>query len=228
VSVDLAGLRALRNGDWPHERPGLIISFDDGLRTHADVVAPLLEQYGLCGWFMVPVDFVDVPPAQQSEWARDHSIQFSPGSFADGRIALDWGDVRRLDASHVVACHTRSHQRLGAELDDRQLEFEIPGSKKILEERVGHEVPVFAWVGGEEPTYSDGAAGAIRAAGFEFSFMTNNAVIRPSTDPLQLQRSNIEADFPLPLTRFTLSGFYDLMYWPNRRRVNRLTATKSP
>jgi len=54
--------------------------------------------------------------------------------------------------------------------------------------------------------------------------MTNNAVITPSTCPLQLQRTNIEAEDPLWLVRFQLSGFMDVFYAGKRRRVNRLTA----
>src|SRR5688572_631852 len=46
VSVGPAELAALHAGDWPHEKPGLLLTFDDGLRSHADVVAPLLEKYG--------------------------------------------------------------------------------------------------------------------------------------------------------------------------------------
>lgn len=223
-SVGLEELRSLHTGHWPYSRPGLIISFDDGLRSHRDVAAPLLEKHGFCGWFMVPTDFVEVAPANQRQWARTHSIQFRDDGFDDERIALTWDDVRALDRSHVIVCHSRSHRRLSAALTAAELRDEIPTSKRTLEERLGHEVAAFAWVGGEEQSYSATAARAIRDAGFEFGFMTNNAVIRPHTDPLQLQRSHVEASFPMSFVRLTLSGFYDLMYWPKRRRVNRLTA----
>jgi len=84
-------------------------------------------------------------------------------------------------------------------------------------------VPVFCWVGGEEDAYTSEVATLISRAGFAHSFMTNSQVIRPAADPLQLQRTNIEADYPLWLTRFQLSGFMDLLYMSKRRRVNRLT-----
>ena len=216
-------LAGLLEGRWPFARPGICLTFDDGLRSHADVVAPLLEKHGFQGWFMVPVGFVDTPPGEQLRFAREHRIQVEAPAEGE-RVALSWEDLRRLDAEHVICCHTSSHRRLRDDLTAEELGDEIPGAKRRLEEQLGHEVPYFAWVGGEEQSYSAAAARAIREAGFRFGFMTNNALVRPGCDPLQIQRSNIEADFSDDLTRFTLSGFYDLLYWPKRRRVNALTA----
>ena len=92
-----------------------------------------------------------------------------------------------------------------------------------MEKALGCEVPVFCWVGGEEESYSRAAAQLINRAGFGYSFMTNSAVIRPATDSLQLQRTNVEAVYPLWLVRFQLSGFMDLLYMGKRSMVNRLT-----
>lgn len=224
-SVDLEGLRALMRGEWRGTKPGLLITFDDGLRSHADVAAPILERYGFSGWFMVPIGFVTAPPSDQARWAREHQIDVSGEGFDDDRVALSQNDLVRLAGRHVVGCHTQSHRRLGAGLDESTLRTEIPEAREMLEKMMGTPVSVFTWVGGEEHSYSSAAAKMIRDAGFEFGFMTNSAPIRRGTPPLQLQRSNIEADFPIELTRLVLSGFYDLIYWPKRRRVNRLTAS---
>src|SRR5207248_7786988 len=48
---------------WPHSRPGLLITFDDGLRNNFEVASPLLEQHGFCGWFMLPAGFIECPPS---------------------------------------------------------------------------------------------------------------------------------------------------------------------
>ena len=85
---------------------------------------------------------------------------------------------------------------------------------------------VFAWVGGEEAAYSAQAARVIDDAGFDLSFMTNNAVIRPGDHPLQIQRTNVEAWDSEAVVRFQLSGLLDLGYRAKRRRVNRLTETR--
>jgi peptidoglycan/xylan/chitin deacetylase (PgdA/CDA1 family) len=224
VPVGHAQLGRLLAGEWPHERPGLILSFDDGLRSHADVCAPLLERHGFPGWFMVPVGFVDAPAAAQRAFADEHGIHASD-EYGDGRLAMTVDDVRALDArGHVIGCHTDLHVRLSDALTDAELEREIARAKARLEQMLGHDADVFAWVGGEEWSYSRRAARAIGAAGFRFGFMTNHAVVVPGQDPLQLQRSHVEASFPPHLVRFHMSGFMDLVYAPKRRRVNRLTA----
>jgi peptidoglycan/xylan/chitin deacetylase (PgdA/CDA1 family) len=223
VPVGPDELAELRAGRWSHAKPGLLLTFDDGLRSHAEVVAPLLEKFGFPGWFMVPVGFVDTPAPEQRAFARARAIPCDARPWQDGRIALSWDEVRRLDARHVICCHTYSHRRLGADLSAAELDHEIRGAKRRLEDGLGHQVRAFAWVGGEEWSYSPGAARVIRAAGFELGFMTNNAVVRPGCDPLQIQRTNVEATFPAYLMRFSLSGFFDLLYAPKRQRVNRLT-----
>ncbi len=221
--VSQADLLALLRGEWRGRRPGLVISFDDGLRSHAEVAAPILERHGFAGWFLVPIAFVDAPATEQRAFARAHQIQVL-GDYADGRVALSWDELRALDRRHVVGCHSWNHTRLSARLGSEELEREIPAAKRRLERELGHEVPVFCWVGGEEESYSAAAARAIREAGFRLSLMTNNAVVRPGADPLQLQRTNLEADFPPALLRFQLCGLLDLLYARKRGRVNRLTA----
>jgi peptidoglycan/xylan/chitin deacetylase (PgdA/CDA1 family) len=225
VPVGPLELAELHDGRWPHAKPGLLLSFDDGLRSHADVVAPLLERYGFCGWFNVPVGFVETPPAEQQAFAHENCIGFEAPERADERIALSWHDLQRLDARHEICCHGWSHRRLGAQLTAQDLDLEIDQAKQRLEKGLGHAVKAFAWIGGEEWAYCRAAAGRIREAGFEISFMTNNAVIRPHAELLQVQRTNVEAHFDPALLRFCLSGFYDLLYLPKRRRVNRITAS---
>lgn len=210
---------------WAHSRPGLLISFDDGLRNNFDVAAPLLEEYGFTGWFFVPTDFISLAPEAQAAFAASHRITAPQGEYADGRVAMNWDEVRTLDRRHVVGCHTRRHCPLGAGLTATALAEEILGSKQRLEAELGHPMPHFCWVGGEERTYSAPAAREIRAAGYRFGFMTNCAPTTCDTPPLQIQRTNVEAAWPLPIVTFQLSGMLDLLYTPKRRRVNRLTAT---
>jgi peptidoglycan/xylan/chitin deacetylase (PgdA/CDA1 family) len=205
-------LLALHEGRWDQDRPGLLLSFDDGLRSHVEIAAPLLEKYGMTGWFLVPAAVVRGAPGSP-EWK--HTVV---------EDTLDYQGLRQLDRNHVIGCHTFSHRRLESSLTEEELAWEIPAAKRQLVEWLEHPVDVFAWVGGEEWTYSAAAAEAIRQAGFRISFMTNNALIHPGDDLLQVQRTNIETHFPPAVARFGLSGFFDVTYGPKRRRVNRLTA----
>jgi peptidoglycan/xylan/chitin deacetylase (PgdA/CDA1 family) len=224
--VGRSELLALQRGEWRSARPGLVLSFDDGLRSHAEIVAPLLDRYSFAGWFLLPAGFLETPVAEQAAYAREHRIS-AGHPYADGRHAMTWEQARALEARHVLVCHTMHHSRLPASLASAELDVEIGGAKRLMEQRLGHEVEAFGWVGGEEWGYSREAAERIRAAGFRIGFMTNNALFRPGGDLLQIQRTNVEAYFPPHVARFQMTGFLDLLYLPKRKRVNRLTAVRA-
>ena len=219
VPVGWKELLDLHDGHWPHARPGLLLSFDDGCRSHAEVAAPLLEQHGFVGWFFVPAAFPDADVEGQRYYAREHSI--SAWSDGDPRVALTWDEVRYLDQHHVVGCHTLDHLRLSAELGEPELRRQILGGKQRLEEQLGHAVESFSWVGGEEWSYSAPAARCLADAGFRAVFGTNNRTFRPGQDLLRIERTNVEADYEPALLRFQLSGLMDLAYAPKRRRLER-------
>ena len=84
VGVD--DLLTLHAGYWPHDKPGLMISFDDGVRSHAEVAAPLLEKHGFIGWFFLPVGFLDAPERDQKEFAEEHRISVTK-PIPEGRLA---------------------------------------------------------------------------------------------------------------------------------------------
>jgi len=215
--------RFLATGEWPHAKPGLMVTFDDGLRSNHDVAVPLLEKYGFVGWFFAPVSFIDAANDAQVEFARNASIR--PGSApADGRVAMTWDELRALSARHVVGCHTMTHRRLPASVPLEAMRREIIDARREIELRMGREISVFCWVGGEEENYSREAAALIREAGFRVAFMTSSGTISPKTDPLQIQRTNVECRWPVHLLPFQLCGSMDLLHHGRRTRINALTA----
>jgi peptidoglycan/xylan/chitin deacetylase (PgdA/CDA1 family) len=222
--VGEAELTQFLRGEWvPRGRPGLIITFDDGLRSQFDIAAPLLDRYGFTGWFFIPSGLLDLPVAEQRSGARRHSVMDGTEPPGD-RVFMAWDEVRSLRPRHVVGCHTANHHRLSGDTPPEVLEREIAGAKRRLEQVLGEETPVFCWVGGEEHAYSRAAANAIRQAGFRLSFMTNHSPIRPGTSPFHLQRSNVEVTDPVWMARFQICGAMDLAYAAKRRRVDRLTS----
>jgi peptidoglycan/xylan/chitin deacetylase (PgdA/CDA1 family) len=121
---------------WISEKPGLIISFDDGLRTNYDVALPLLEKYGFIGLFFVPVDFIDHPTSTQKQFALEHDI--IKGEYVvyyrDCRIAMSSEELRNLVAhNHVVGCHTRTHHRMRTHDSHEVIEREISHASELGE-----------------------------------------------------------------------------------------------
>lgn len=223
--ADLDGL--LEHGEWRHDRPGLMLTFDDGLRSHAEVVAPLLEKHGFRGWFFVPIGLVDLDPAEQPAAARRQLVLHGHDDPRDPRVFLDHASLRALAARHEVGCHTATHRRLCAELAPAELELEIDAAHRRLEDAVQRPVDSFAWVGGEEWAYSDAAAQRLRTR-FRYLFTTNTAAIRPGSHPQRLDRTHLEADFPDSLLRFQLCGLMDLRFAAKRRRLQAVFGADPP
>jgi peptidoglycan/xylan/chitin deacetylase (PgdA/CDA1 family) len=209
------------NKTWEKDRPGLIVAFDDGLRSNFDTALPILEKYGFVGWFFVPTDFISVDVSSAEDWASSHSI--APHErYDDGRSALSWGEVRKLDLSgHIVGCHTKTHRRMTPELGLEIIDDEVFNAKRKLEDQLGHPVETFCWVGGEPNTYSPLAFQRIRESGYHYCFTTLVAPIVPHSDPLFLHRTGISAEAAIETVRFQLSGLIDLLFAHQRKRIQR-------
>ena len=129
----------LHEGKWNKPKPGLMPTFDDGLRTHAEVAAPILEKYGFCGWFFLPTELLDTPIQQQRTYADEHGIWLDEdlgGDLEGDRIAMTWEQARQMAGTHVLGGHTASHVRLSKELTSEQLQYEIPDAKHYLEKQL--------------------------------------------------------------------------------------------
>jgi peptidoglycan/xylan/chitin deacetylase (PgdA/CDA1 family) len=211
--------RFFQEGRWHKSKPGLLLTFDDGLRSHFDVARPLLERYGFTGWFFVPTGFVEAP--DQPAFAAAHRIKHNT-MYTDGRIAMSWDELRFLAGSHVVGSHTHTHHRMTGAESGEALEMEIVRPKALLEAKLQQDVEAFGWVGGEEESYTVSAARCIREAGFRYAFTTCTAPASPESDPLRLHRTNIESSWPADVVMFQLSGVVDLLHTGKRKRVDRL------
>ena len=206
---------------WSKSKPGLIISFDDGLRSNYDFATPLLEKYGFTGWFMVPPGFIQADDNHQKDYAIANNIRCKT-SYID-RIAMSWVELKDLiTRGHQVCSHTYGHVRLPKTMHPDLVSFEVRASKKYLERRLGVTIFGFTWVGGEEENYSIFASDAIKDAGYSFSFNSNGGLILNYTDAFCLGRINIETEYSLQTVKFQLSGFMDLRYQFKRARINKL------
>jgi len=223
--ADLDGL--LNHGTWPHDRPGIVVTFDDGLRSHAEVVAPILDKLGYQGWFFVPVRLITLAPAEQPEAAVRHSVLHECDTTRDPRVFMTERQLVALSERHIVGCHTGTHVRLSMKLSESQLHDELVTAQQSLQSILGRKVDAFSWVGGEEWAYSDAAA-RIVADLFEYAFTTNTSIARHGTSRLNIDRTHVETWFPATLVRFQLSGMMDLYYHQKRQRLSSCLSACNP
>jgi peptidoglycan/xylan/chitin deacetylase (PgdA/CDA1 family) len=215
-------VRFFETGKWHKAKPGLIISFDDGLRDNVDYAVPLLDKYNFKGWFFIPSGLIDANSAEQMEFVGKTENRYKV-NYPDGRYLMSWEEIKDLYDNHVIGCHTFSHHRMNIKDSDQLLTKEIVTAKVLMEKMLQKPVSIYCWVGGEEHTYTREAAKKIKEAGYLYSFMTNTYPLTPGQSPLQIQRTNIETRNPMFLVRFQLSIIMDSLYRGKRKRVNKLT-----
>ncbi len=159
----------LTTGQWHKSKPGLIVAVYEGYRNGYEVLAPLLERYGFKGWFFIITGFLNAAVKNQVAFAEGHQIDMQTREYSDGRFALTWEEVRKLDGKHVIASHARSHTQL-ASLDQATAEREVVGAQEDFEKHLGHKVRAFASLTG--PPYGENASRdrLVEAAGYDFVF----------------------------------------------------------
>ena len=187
----------LKTGKMLFDKPGIIISFDDGYDDNYKNAKPILESHNMTGWFMVSSDLIGTTGY------------------------MSYLELRELvSKDHVIGCHTATHHRM-LESDTREiLEREIFGAKKKLETNLGSPVNIFCWCGGEEEYYTLNAEKMIIAAGYKYGFMTNSYPVLRKTDYLHIQRINVEDSWSIPLVKLQICGFMDKRFKRKRQRVN--------
>lgn len=191
----------LKEGTIPGDKPGIMLTFDDGYEDNYSVALRCLEMYGFTGWFMVSPDLVGT-----SGYMNSRQLQ---------ELLLN---------GHVVGDHTATHHRMELKDTEQLLEYEIVESKEKLTKMLNTDITIFCWCGGEEEHYTEKAANKIREAGYTFGFMTNSYPVLKGEDPYHIQRINVEDSWSISLVKLQLCGFMDRRFKNKRNRVNQKTS----
>jgi peptidoglycan/xylan/chitin deacetylase (PgdA/CDA1 family) len=112
------------------------------------------------------------------------------GDSREGDRALTREEVHTLERGNLVelGAHTVTHASLRLLSESQQME-EIVGSKAQLESIIGHSVTSFSYPHGE---YSPETTKLVQRAGFLGASTTTFQCVRPSADPFQLPRFQVD------------------------------------
>ena len=163
-------------------RNTVILHFDDGYEDNYTGAFPILKRYGYPAMVFLISDKIGTP------------------GF------LTWDQVREMDAHGFKAgAHTRHHMYLPDVSADAAWD-EIAGSKKIIEERLGHAIDYFVYPSGG---FTDEIKGAVQRAGFKAAGTTNRGQDRFNRDLFELKRIRVkDSDGAIALWA-KLSGYYN-------------------
>lgn len=158
----------------------VLLTFDDGHRSHFDHVFPLLKQHGMKGIFFVSAGWIG-----KQEYMGDKEL----------RILLEEG--------FVIGSHGYSHVPLKG-LSRKALEREICDSKKALEDLIRFEVASFSIPRGY---YSAEIITVAKKAGYKFVFTSHFGVNHLNrTDPFYIRRMAVTPEVGTEQLRKMIRG----------------------
>jgi peptidoglycan/xylan/chitin deacetylase (PgdA/CDA1 family) len=122
--------------------------------------------------------------------------------------ALRWDEVREMASAGIeFGAHTRTHPILSRLEGDRELTFEIEGSKRQIEQQVRRAVDHFCYPNGARADVNREVVEAVRAAGFRTAVTTESGLNHVAGDPLRLLRIGVEPGLAADYFERCAAGF---------------------
>jgi biofilm PGA synthesis lipoprotein PgaB len=189
--VSLADVERAVHDNAPLPRNAVLLTFDDGLKSYAEFVQPLLEIYGypsvisvVTGWLdgvSVPHEYRDhlmkwddLRRVSQSKlvtvFSHTHDLHY-------GALANPQGNLRAASATRIFDPQARNYES-EAQFRNR-VGRDLAWSAKRLEEELGKRAMGIAWPYGE---YDGVLIEEARRAGFRFQFPLGDVPAVPTPD----------------------------------------------
>jgi len=122
--------------------------------------------------------------------------------------ALRWEEVREMAAAGIqFGAHTRTHPILSRLDGERELAFEIEGSKRQIEKQLGRAVDHFCYPNGAREDVGPEVVKAVRAAGFRTAVTTESGLNYGGEDPFRLLRIGVETGYDADYFERCAAGF---------------------
>jgi peptidoglycan/xylan/chitin deacetylase (PgdA/CDA1 family) len=180
----------------------VVLTFDDGYASVADVAWPLLRERGWPATLYAVSGYLS--GGKRFPWDADDSAPL-----------LSAAALKDLHADGMaVGSHTVTHRWL-PHLTAAEVRSEVTDSKHALEDLLGTPVPSFSYpMGG----WNDAVVAAVKAAGYETAVTVDRGRIRPKRlRPLRINRAFAPRD--VADLRRTLAGAYTFLRPLDRWRI---------
>ncbi len=166
----------------------IAITFDDGYKDNYIYAFPVLKEFKLPATVFIIANEVDRPEQDRLSWKEVHEMQ------ASGLVTF--------------GSHTLTHPYL-PDSSAAAIKKEIEGSKKMLEEKLGRSVEIFAYPGGR---FNQASRQAVIDAGYKMAVATNPGKRFPDKDVFALKRLRISQNCDnLFIFWVEVSGYYNFM-----------------
>lgn len=191
------------------DKPGVLLTFDDGLANNHVNALPVLQEFNAPAIFFVSTQHMIDPqnwlPATRQlarkGWGKE---EYVPEEIAqDFYTGMSAGQLAEC-ADHpliTIGSHTISHPFL-TRCEPHELERELVGSKQVLEKITVRKIDLFAYPTGD---YDAKVAEAVRDAGYRAAFAVDALNIAPPL--LEIPRVGIYTS-DAPYLSWKLSGLH--------------------
>jgi peptidoglycan/xylan/chitin deacetylase (PgdA/CDA1 family) len=184
------------NKDLPTQKTYVSFTFDDGFEECYTIIAPLLEKYNCRGAFFINANYIESDDEYQSEFNKRVSIST--------KRPMNWQQVIDLHKrGHLIGSHNLDHSNF-AELNLKEIEFQLKRNKEILEEKLNYKCEYFAWTYGQLQHFPEEAL-AITEKYHKFIFSGTNYKNYFSYNGRVLNRRHQEANWPKSHIKYFLS-----------------------
>jgi peptidoglycan/xylan/chitin deacetylase (PgdA/CDA1 family) len=139
--------------------------------------------YGLMEWLK------GFAPVERNAHVRDLLTALRLPPETGDRLMLDWEEIRAMRASGLIhfGAHTVNHPIL-AHLSEAEMESEIAGSQRALQDVLQEPVRHFAYPNGKPGDYTPATQAILKRLGFASAVTTSLGVNHPGSDRFQWAR----------------------------------------